>query len=183
MKTTILAFLAVLSPLVSRAADEIKIFDVKPGLWETTSKSEMAGLPAMASMPQIPEESLAKMPPRTESAGRSHDERPVGGPQTNTSRSCVTRESLSRGFGQMDKTCTYKVVSSSASKMDMHIECNRASGKAEGEVIMERADPEHVKGTVNMKAASGGSNFSMKVSNDSKWISADCGDVKPPEIK
>jgi uncharacterized protein DUF3617 len=183
MKTTILAFLAVLSPLVSRAADEIKIFDVKPGLWESTSKSEMTGMPAMASMPQIPEESLAKMPPEQRARVEAMMKGRSGGPQTNTSRSCVTRESLSRGFGQMDKTCTYKVVSSSPAKMDMHIECNRAGGKAEGEVIMERTDPEHVKGTVNMKAASGGSNFTMKVSNDSKWISADCGDVKPPEIK
>jgi hypothetical protein len=182
MKTAILAFLTVLSPLISRAADEIKIFDVKPGLWETTSKSELS-MPAMPAMPQIPEESLAKMPPEQRARVEAMMKGRAGGPQTNTSRSCVTKESLKRGFGQMEKSCSYKVVNSSGDKLEMHMECVHGSARTEGDVSMERLDPEHVKGNVTMKSASGKSNFTIKASSESKWISTDCGDVKPYDFK
>src|SRR6478736_55476 len=46
MTKTILAGLALLVPVACRAADELKPFDAKPGLWETATKIEMPGMPS-----------------------------------------------------------------------------------------------------------------------------------------
>jgi hypothetical protein len=183
VRTAILASLCFLWPLTSQAADEIKPLDVKPGLWETTT--EIAGMPAMA-MPTIPPEALAKMTPQQraqiegmmKSRGGS-----LGGPMT--ARSCVTRESLSKAMalGQRDSSCTYKVISSTPARQQVSVECTRENVKSSGDVTVERADTEHFKGTVAMKGTAGERAIDTKMTFASKWISADCGDVKPFDAK
>lgn len=181
MRTTILAGLAVLWPL---AAQDIKPFNVKVGLWETAVKTETPGMPAMSSMPAIPPDALAKMPP----AQRAQLEammkgRGAGGPGTMTTRVCMTHESLNRGFGQTDKACAYKLVSSSSSKQVVHMDCRRGDTKVSGDMILERVDADHVKGVVTMKSSDGERPMEMKMSFDNKWLSADCGNVKPAGVK
>lgn len=164
----------MLLPLASQA-DDIKPMDVKLGLWETTSKTDMPGMPT--SLPQIPEDALAKMPPeqraRIEAMMKGR-----GAPGTMTTRSCTTRESLDRGLNfQNDKSCTYKVVSSSPAKQQIHVDCERGQMHTAGDLTLERADSEHVKGTMVMKPATGSGD--IKISFDTRWISSDCGSVKP----
>ena len=177
MKTTVLALFAIFSPLVAIADDAVKL-DIKPGLWETTTTSDMSGM--AAAMPQIPQEALPRMPPeqraRVEAAMKSRT-------MTNTARSCQTRETIDKGFGPRDQACTYKVTSSLLAKQEVHVECNRNGAKQTGDVVLDRLDPEHVKGNVVMKGSmgNGGPQMNVKVSFDSKWISGDCGSIKPGE--
>lgn len=180
-----MAALAVLCLPVSWAADELKPLDVKLGLWETTTKSEMSGMPAMPAMPQIPEETLAKLPPAQRAQLEARMKGGMGGPRTNTMKSCLTKEALDRGlnFAQNDNSCTYKVVSSSSTKQEMHSECNRGQMKMTGDLTIDRVDAEHIKGGMTMKSAEGGQPMNMKMSFETKWISADCGDVKPSGVK
>jgi hypothetical protein len=174
---------AVVSLAFQVRADDIKPFDAKVGLWETTSTTEISGMPAM---PQIPEEQLAKMPPeqraRIEAMMKG---RGAGGPRTNTSKSCVTRESLEKAmaFGQNEESCTRKVISSSSSKQEIHIECTRGKSTMTGDLTIERQDGEHAKGSMVMKSAGSERPIDMKMSFTSKWLSADCGDVKPITAK
>jgi hypothetical protein len=183
MKFTTIAALALFSLPVGGAAQEFTPLDLKLGLWETTTKSEMSGMP-MSAMPQIPEETLAKLPP----AQRAQIEarmKGMGGPQNMTVRNCITRDSLARGaqFGKADNTCAYKVVSSSSSKQEMHMDCTKGQTKMSGDVTVERVDSDHVKGTMAMKSGDSSTPVNMKMSFDTKWISADCGDVKPAGVK
>lgn len=179
MKIVTMAGLAVLLLSRCQAADEIKPLDVKLGLWETTSKMDINGMPAMPAMPQIPEETLAKLPP----AQRAQIEarmKAAGGPRTTTVKSCITRDSLNRGvFGPTENSCTYKVANSSSSKLEVHMECNREKTTMTGDLVVERADSEHAKGTMVMKASEGSMPINMKMTFDTKWLSSDCGDVKP----
>lgn len=180
MKTAILASFVLLMPLVFQAAaDDIKPFDAKVGLWETTSTTEITG---MLAMPQIPEEQLAKMPPEQRAKLEAMIKgRGMGGPRTNTSKSCVTRESLEKAlsFGQNEESCTRKVVTSSSSKQEIHIECVRGKSTMTGDLTVERLDGEHARGSMVMKSAGADRPIDMKMSFTSKWLSADCGDVKP----
>jgi hypothetical protein len=178
MKSTILVLLTMLAPLVA-SADDLKPIDVKTGLWETTSKTEITGMPAMA-MPQIPEDTLAKMPPeqraRVEAMMKG---RGMGGPQTNTTKSCLTKEALERGLNfQNDKQCTTKLTSSSFGKQEIHLECNRNNMQMAGDVVIDRLDSEHLKGSGVIKTV-GGMNMTIKMSYETKFLSSDCGDVKP----
>lgn len=185
MKLGIIGVFVLLSLPAAWAADSIKPLDVKAGLWEATSKTETTGLPNMGAMPQIPEETLAKLPP----AQRAQIEarmKAAGGPHTNTQKSCITQEMIDRGlnsFMQNENSCTYKVISSSSSKQELHTECSRGQMKMSGDVTIERLDDKHVKGGINMKSVDGPMPINMKMSFDSKWLSSDCGDVKPAPMK
>lgn len=184
MKVTTFAAFALFCIPACQAADPFKPMDVKLGLWETTSKTEMSGMPKMGSMPQIPEETLAKMPPAQRAQIEARMKAGPGGPLTNTVKSCITQETLNRGmnFAQRDNSCTYKVISSSATHQQMHSECSRGEMKMAGDITVDRVDAEHVKGEIVMKSAEGGP-INMKMSFDTKWLSPDCGDVKPAVVK
>ena len=165
---------------VALQAADIKPFDVKLGLWETTTTTEMGGM-AMPTMPQIPPDALAKMPPeqraRIEAMMKGGG---AGGPRTFTGKSCLTKESLEKAMAmvQDDKTCKATLVSSSATEQKIHMDCTRNNMHMTGDATVERVDTEHSKGTMTMKAE-GEHAMTVKSSFQSKWISADCGDVKP----
>ena len=175
---------AVCLQMAGWAAD-IKPFDAKLGLWESTSTTEMGGMPAMPAMPQIPPETLAKMPP----AQRAQVEammkgRGPGGPRSNTTKYCLTKESLEKAmaFAQGDKSCTPTVVSSSSSKQEIHMDCTREGTHMTGDVTVERVDAEHAKGAMKLKAE-GDHPITINSTFQSKWLSSDCGDVKPAMAK
>ena len=48
-------------------------------------------------------------------------------------------------------------------------------------MVVERVDAGHVKGAMDMKTLMEGAPQAtqVKMSFDTKWVSADCGDVKP----
>jgi hypothetical protein len=187
MKTIILLGAALLAPLTTWAADDIKPFDGKPGLWETTSTTEMSGLPGMPAMPQIPPEQLAKMTPQQRAQVEAMIKARMGaagGPQTDTTKSCLTSDSFKNGLtmGQKNTNCTQKVTSSSSSMQNIHMECTQGKTTMVGDFMIERVDSEHAKGNLVMKAA-GDQPINMKMSFSTKWLSADCGDVKPLAAK
>lgn len=171
MRLTILAL--VLSPLLSKADQPL---DVKLGLWETVSRTELPALPA--SRPQIPPDALARMTPeqraRIEAILKSR-----GTPGAITTRSCLTRESLEHGLNlRNDQACTYKLTGSSAIRQQIQVECRQGQAReASGELTLERVDAGHIEGTMVMKPAAGSGN--IKTTFDSRWVSADCGRLKP----
>jgi len=174
-------------PLASWGQD-IKPFDAKPGLWEIATTTEITGMPAMPSMPALTDEQLAKIPPaqRAQVEAAMKGRGGAGSPRTTTTKSCLTRESLSKPlFDNGDQSCTRKLVGSSAGSQQIHFECNRTNMKTTGDLNLERMDAEHVKGIMVMKAVATGNdappgrNMDMKVTFNTKWLASDCGDVKP----
>ncbi len=170
MKKTILLGILLAWPLASWAADA---FDIKPGLWEQTTTMEVAG---MSAMPQLTPEQLAQMPP----AARARLEGMAqGGGQTITTKVCHTRESLAdaRSYSRQDASCTSKVTNMTATKVEVHTECTGRM-KSSGDFVVDRVDAEHTKMSGVFKTE-GDHPMSTKMSTSGKWISADCGDVKP----
>jgi hypothetical protein len=182
MKRILLA-VVMICPLGLRA-QEIKPIDIKPGLWENTTTSQISGL-AMPKMPQLTPEQLAKMPPQARAQMEAMSK--GGAPQTRTMKACITREQLNKPmFDSGDKSCTYKLVSSSSSSQTIHVECTPGNTKTTGDLTLDRVDSEHLKGEMLMKttgdsstAGSVGQNMTIKVSFSNRFLSADCGDVKP----
>lgn len=199
MKTTILFGIAMLCPLAALTAQEIKPFDAKPGLWESTTTIEISGMPPMPAMPQLTPDQLAKIP----EAQRKQVEAMMaargggGSPRTITSKSCATKESIAKSmaFGDTGNTqanCTRRVVSSSSDKIMLHFDCqpDKTNMTMVGDITVERMDAEHVKGIGTFKntgtsPATGNAPRTMesKIMFSTRWLSADCGDVKPPGEK
>ena len=171
---------------ISVAAADLKPLDAKLGLWETTTTTEMDGMPAMPAMPQIPKETLDKMPPaqraQLEAAMKSRGS--LASPRMTTAKSCTTKESLSRGFGMPEHKgveCKRDVISSSSSGMQLHLQCNPTNGgpASISDMTMTRIDGEHVRGNMVSKMDVEGKTMTVKMNFASKWLAADCGDVKP----
>jgi hypothetical protein len=186
MYSTKLSSLAILIPLTTFAAD-VKPLDAKLGLWETTTTTETAGMPAMPQMPPIPPETLARMPPEQRAKLEALRKGGLGAPRTHNSRSCVTREVLERGFAldqneRGTENCTNKVVSSSSARQEIQVECTNKQMKSVGDIVVNRIDSGHIQGQMLTKI-SGETSMNMKMTFDSKWISSDCGDVKPPVVR
>jgi hypothetical protein len=170
MKITILIAFTVLLAVTSVAQP----INVKTGLWETTATSQVSG------MPPIPAEALARLTPDQ----RAKMEQAMGGgggPRTTTMKSCVTQEMLDKAlnFGDnKDQNCKRTLVSSSATKQEIHMECAHGQDKTTSDIHFEAVDRTTVKGTMTMNsAAQGGRGMSMKVDFSSKYLGADCGDV------
>jgi hypothetical protein len=174
---------ALLLSTAALPAQDIKPFDVKLGLWETTSTTDMNGM-AMPAMPQIPPEALSRMPPEQRAKVEAMMKGRGGNPRAMTVRSCITKETLARAgaFGQSDKSCTMKVVSSTPAKQVLHMDCARDEMHMTGDMTIERVAAELVKGASVIKAE-GEHAITMKSSFETKWLSADCGDVKPVQPK
>ena len=171
--------------LGAAAASAAEPLDVKIGLWETTATTQMAGLPNMAGA-QIPKEALEKMPPEQRARVEAMMKNRVGGGMSPmTTKVCLTRESLANAaaFNRQQNNCSTKVVSSSASRQQVHIECDQGGMKLAGDFTIERVDAERTKGQMVMKGAPQGQPFESKMSFESKWLSADCGSVKPAVMK
>jgi hypothetical protein len=101
-----------------------------------------------------------------------------------TTKVCLTRESLQAGaLGRNDKSCTSTVVSSTASRQMIHVECTQEQAKSTGDLTLDLVDAQHIKGAMVMKSSAGGQTRDMKMSFDTKWVSADCGAVKPYTAK
>jgi len=173
MKLSFAAVLLAVSGL--RAADPIPL-DIKPGQWEATVTSQMSGL---SQVPQIPADQLAKLPPeqraRVEAALKQ-----AGGPHTSTNKSCVKKEDLNKlqmNLGN-DQACKTNLVSSSGSRQEIHMECDRNGGKQIGTIVIEALSSESIKFNVQAGGDFNGKNVSMTIKGTSKWLGAACEDSK-----
>jgi len=160
------------------------VINVRTGLWEVTSERTSQGMPQMPkTMPQLPPEVLAAMPPaqrkQIENAMKTTRSN-IGG--SSVKKSCVTRETLARGLTlgeKSDSSCKRTVRTQSPSKWEMQEICTDARGQHVVHVRYEAPTPATINGTVNITMNEGGRKMSMKNVMHGRWIGPDCGDVKP----
>jgi len=158
-----------------RAAEPVPL-DVKPGQWEATVTSQITGL-SQAAAPQIPADQLAKMPP--EQRGKIEAMlKQMGGPHTSTSKSCVKKEDLTKLQLNNDQSCKTTLVSSSGSKQEIHMDCDRKGGKQTGTITIEALNSESIKFNIQAGGDSNGKNITMTVNGTSKWLGPVCEDTK-----
>lgn len=153
-------------------AADFHALDVKPGQWETSMSGQMTGIP------QLPPEVLKNLPPEQ----RAKLEAVMGkqGAKPIVSSSCMTKEKMQQAWntGQDSlKACTTTVITSTSSKQEIRVECNRDGSKSSGTVKVETVDSEHIRGSMQMTAVTGGAEghaMNMNYTFTSKWIGAAC---------
>jgi Protein of unknown function (DUF3617) len=142
--------------------------DVKLGLWETTSQTNVAG-----QLPISPEQ-MANLTPeqraRIEQAMKATSGKPI------TSKSCLTKDKLERGFAfDNHKECTHNLLTSTAHNIEVQMTCTAKQGKMNLLVKAEALSSTNVKGATHMTMEGGGRTMTSDGSFTSKWISSDCG--------
>lgn len=160
----------------SAAVVSAQTFDIRPGLWEVSSNTQMSGMP-IPNLDQMTPEQRA----RVEAAMKG-----MANGMSHTEKSCVTRESIekmiARASSNQNNACAPKIASMTSSKVELHIDCksNKGDQKSTGEVIIERRDAEHFTGSGSFKAnGANGRIMDVKMTMSGKFLSSDCGDVKP----
>ena len=151
--------------------------DVKPGQWEVTVTTQIAGMPQGRQIPQIPPEQLAKLPPEQRARIEAALKQAAGGPRT--SKTCVKKEDLAKLPLHNDQSCKTTLVSSSSTKQEMHMECERNGNKQTGTITIEALNSESIKFTIQASGSGdNGKNMNMTVTGTSKWLGPECSDTK-----
>lgn len=175
MLARILLGLLVVFPFVLQSDTTVTSLNVKLGLWQTTVATNMSGLPA------IPDSALAQLSPDQRAKIQAAMKQVSGQPMT--TKSCMTKEKLdkSEGFRNAPKSCTYTVVSSTSSKLEMKLTCAQNGMTITGNVHVEAVDGENVKGSIQMNTSGNsgeGNGMNMNSTFASKWLGAACGNVQ-----
>jgi Protein of unknown function (DUF3617) len=152
------------------AAQSIPL-NVKTGEWESTMTNETSG-----QLP-VPQEMIDKMTPeqraRMEAMMKA---RGMQGPRTTVTKHCVKKEDLDKPFGNDNKSCKPTIVTSSATKQEIHMECEMGGGKQVGTLKFEAVDSSTVKGSMQMTASNGGRTMNMNSTFSAKWLGPACSE-------
>lgn len=144
---------------------------IKPGLWEMTLKSD-----AMKNMPKMSPEQIEKM----RQMGLSIPQMQEGGMVTKV---CISKEMAEReGAPQMDRQeagCQTKNYQRSGSSYSLNIVCDGPHLKGEGVVKGAFSGNQAFNSTYDFKGSAQGRPVDQHHESSGKWLSADCGNVKP----
>ena len=172
----------VLAFLFTVAVAQDTPIPIKLGLWETTvsSTNEMA-------LPPEAEARIAAMPAAQQAQVRSM----MGGgtPVTSTHKSCVATQTtmdalLNKAQERPGVKCTFTNKKQTENSASFDTSCVTQQGTMTGHSEFRMADSDHVSGTTHMTGSmtsprGGTMTMNITSTSSSKYLGADCGDVKP----
>ena len=158
---------------------------IRPGLWDETITIKTDNAQANAAMEQM-KEKLASMPPDQRAAiEKMMASRGMGatmGGAPNAMRVCITKEQIARGFTpDRDGRCSNVNVSTSGNVTKFDFTCASAHDNVTGHGTMTTMGDSAF--AVTSVADSTSQKTAMHIQTDiaGKFVSGDCGDVKPIE--
>jgi len=174
---TLLGTLAFFFNISQPAAQSLKI---QPGLWEQTMtvKSQsgrvenVMGL-LQAQMDLLPPEQRRRMEETLAAQGVSL------GDKVNTYRICVSEDQADLDQVQLaDENCTQEVVQRSGNSLRLKFNCT-GTPPASGEGEITILNPGEYQGQATIQTQVGGLSEQVRIDQTGRWLSSDCGDIKP----
>lgn len=148
------------------AADQMK-----PGLWEMTIKSDM-----MAAMPKLSPQELKQM----RDMGIQMPDMQNGGM---VQKICITKEMAElQEPGMADAKemgCEAKNYKKTGAQYSLDLVCNSADMKGKGTIKGAFSGNDKFSSTYQFTGIAHGQKVDQKHETTGKWLSADCGRVKP----
>ncbi|NHZ99299.1 DUF3617 domain-containing protein [Massilia sp. CCM 8734] len=160
---------------------------MKPGLWESTSKTTSADPETNKAMAESLKQ-MAKMP----AAQRKEMEKSMnqpGGPVMTmnadgsiTVKTCISQKQIDAGanIGVDDGNCKYKQGANVGGTQTYSYACATPPSSGEGKTVYQGND---YTSTVKMSTTASGKKDVMTSETKGKWLGADCGAIKPVDIK
>ena len=154
---------------------------MKPGLWEIHNKMSGGQMDqAMAEM----QKQLAQMPPeqrkQMEAAMAQQGVKLVPGSGGGMAvQMCMTKEMVERNEVPVQNGCTATQNRKSGNRMQFAFRCTNPPSSGEGEMSFT---PESYTSHMTMKSVVQGKTETMVSDSTGKWLKADCGNVKPPQM-
>lgn len=164
-------FPVLMLSLISVSSTAIAAAQVKPGLWEVTTRSD-----AMKNAPKISPEQAAQMRKLGIDITKMQDD-------GITTRTCLTKEMAERDqpipVDQKETGCQTKNMQKNGNTYSMDIVCNSAEMKGEGKAKGSYSGGENFTATYAFKGIMSGHPVNQHSDTTGKWLGADCGNVKP----
>ena len=151
---------------------------LKLGLWEARTTARDADgkdilPPEQAAMAKMPPEARARMAEMMKARGMPMPD------ATGAIKMCLTKELLDTGrFQQMaaDAGCTTTYSTQTATAWKWHSSCPALHVESDGEAAFTDTS---IRNTITSTVTSNGQARTTTRISTSKWLAADCGDVKP----
>lgn len=156
-----------------------------PGLWEMQHK--VGGNPEMDKAMADMQKQLAAMPPaqrKQMEAMMGQSGMSIGAGGTVTMKVCITPEMAARSElpSQTEGDCTTTITSRSGNTLKAKFACKNPPSTGEGTYTFNGDKSYAMK--MAMQTTRNGKPESMTMEGQGKWLSADCGRIKPiPEPK
>ncbi|MDQ1813493.1 DUF3617 domain-containing protein [Massilia sp. CCM 9210] len=163
--------------------------NMKPGLWENTSKSTSQNAEIAKAMAQM-QKQMKSMPPEQRKAmekamGNSgapnfklNDDGSV------TVKMCITQkmidDSAGNHLGQLNGNCTHKKGPLVGGTQSFSYTCVNPQASGEGKISYQA---DSYSSTVTMTSSAAGAMGNMTMESTGKYLGANCGDVKPVDTK
>ena len=156
--------------------------NLKPGLWEVThsmksSSGEMEKAQAQA------QQQMANMPPEQrkmmEKMMAEHGVKfGAGGPGGMSARTCMTKEMVERNEMPTQRgDCKTTKQQRSGNTMHIAFTCTNPPSNGEGQFTI--VSPEAYTMTMVVNSSVNGKPETMNMNGSGKWLSSDCGNLKP----
>lgn len=177
MKRVLIAVLALFIAPQGWSAD----LKLRPGLWEHTFTMKTQSGEMEQAMSQMQKE-LASMPPeQRKMVEQMMAAQGVGiGPKGNTIKVCITKEDAERDYvPQKDGDCRQQVVKRTGNTMKFKFDCS-GDPPSSGESEVTFLNPKAYTGKTTVNTKVDGKPERMDMTQAGKWLSDDCGNVKPP---
>ena len=157
----------VMLPMAQRPVRPL--LDVRMGLWEVTSTTDMAGIPGVDT---------SKMSPQQKAQMEAVMKGVVAKPTV--LKSCMTPEKFVTERTPVDQpgtTCTQSIQTNTAKVLENTMIC---TGERPSKSVSrtEAQSPTAFTGTVTSTSTSRGREMSVTINMTGKWLGADCGTVK-----
>ena len=174
------ALVLVLPALAAQAAGH-----VRPGLWEQTMAVKSDNAQANAAMAQM-KERLAAMPPAQreamEKAMAARGMSMGANGSANTMRVCITKEQAERDFTpDHDGHCTRSDVVRSGNTVRFSFACTTERSSVTGKGVFTQVSDSAYTVATEADMSLHGTPSHMHTDIAAKFISSDCGNVKPVE--
>jgi len=149
---------------------------IKPGLWQVRTQREVDG--QRMQMPDMSEHLKNMSPQQRQMMEAMMKQRGVDMGAGGDMRICLSKESLDAGHWQRQQgTCKTDYGSRTSSTWKWHTSCTDPASETDGEATFTSSDSYTVKTATTMSVQ--GQPRTTRMVLDSKWVGADCGDVKP----
>jgi hypothetical protein len=178
IRPTSLAMIACAAVLALPAAAQ----DMKPGLWEMSSKVSSPDSEVQAAMSAV-QSHLASMSPEQRKGMQQMLERngvqmDLGDGGAVRTRACMTRKMIQRReFPLQEGNCTQKVTPVSGKRMNVVFSCSKPATAGEGELIVD-SDTSY-RANMHIRGTEGGNRQEVDVNGTGRWLGADCGGLRP----
>lgn len=177
--------LTLLIPLIYTFSTHAALSEMKPGLWENSftiksesGKVEKAMSDLKSKMASMPAEQRKMMEEMMSKQGLGMNQ------QANSVKVCISKEqakNMEIPQGQ-NQNCTNEIVNRTNNAVKMKFDCKGAK-ETSGEMEFVLTSPTAYNGKSIIYTKINGKQDRMDMSQNGKWLSSDCGEIKPFQRK